>query len=118
MRALGRAGPDRSLYPDHAIAPSVALPGTLEALAAVREAGGPGTKGVWLARRWLMAIDVAGTPADVERFGRMGSGPKASAYQKLHVAALAECGSHAIVGAVLGLVPYRGTSMPRGRCPG
>lgn len=68
---------------------------------------GPGTKGAWLARRRLMAIDatsvdVADTPANVERFGRMGSGPKASAFPKLHVAALAECGSHAIVGAVLG----------------
>ena len=67
----------------------------------------PGTKGAWLARRRLMAIDassldVADTDANVERFGRMGSGPKASAYPKLHVAALAECGSHAIVGAVLG----------------
>ncbi|RFS37396.1 IS4 family transposase, partial [Micromonospora craniellae] len=68
---------------------------------------GPGTKGAWLARRRLMAIDattldVADTPANVERFDRMGSGPKASAYPKLHIAALAECGSHAIVGAVLG----------------
>jgi Insertion element 4 transposase N-terminal/Transposase DDE domain len=66
-----------------------------------------GTKGAWLARRRLMAIDatsfdVADTEANAERFGRMGSGPKASAYPKLHVAALAECGSHAIVGAVLG----------------
>lgn len=65
-----------------------------------------GTKGAWLARRRLMAIDatsfdVADTAANAERFGRMGSGPKASAYPKLHVAALAECGSHAIVGAVL-----------------
>jgi hypothetical protein len=68
---------------------------------------GPGTKGAWLAGRRVMAIDgtsfdVADTEANVERFGRMGSGPKASAYPKLHVAALAECGSHAIVGAVLG----------------
>ena len=68
---------------------------------------GPGSKGAWLAGRRLMAIDatsfdVADTPDNVERFGRMGSGPKASAYPKLHVAALAECGSHAIVGAVLG----------------
>ncbi|MFV2085152.1 IS4 family transposase [Micromonospora sp. LOL_021] len=68
---------------------------------------GPGTKGAWLARRRLVAIDatsfdVADTPANVERFGRMGSGPKSSAYPKLHVAALAECGTHAIVGAVLG----------------
>jgi hypothetical protein len=68
---------------------------------------GPGSKGAWLVGRRLMAIDatgfdVADTPGTVERFGRMGSGPKASAYPKLHVAALAECGSHAIVGAVLG----------------
>jgi hypothetical protein len=68
---------------------------------------GPGSKGAWLAGRRLMAIDatsfdVADTPGNVGRFGRMGSGPKASAYPKLHVAALAECGSHAIVGAVLG----------------
>jgi hypothetical protein len=68
---------------------------------------GPGTKGAWLARRRLMAIDatsldVADTEANVERFDRMGSGPKASAYPKLHVAALAECASHAIVGAVFG----------------
>lgn len=69
----------------------------------------PGTKGAWLARRRVMAIDatsfdVADTPDNVERFGKTGSGPKASAYPKLHVAALAECGSHAIVGAVLGSV--------------
>ena len=68
---------------------------------------GPGTKGAWLARRRLMAIDatsfdVADTEVNVARFGRMGSGPKASAYPKLHVAVLAECGSHAIVGAVFG----------------
>lgn len=68
---------------------------------------GPGTKGAWLARRRLMAIDatsldVADTEANLERFDRLGSGPKASAYPKLHVAALAECGSHAIVAAVLG----------------
>jgi len=68
---------------------------------------GPGTKGAWLARRRLMAIDassldVADTEANAERFGRLGSGPKPSTYPKLHVAALAECGSHAIVGAVFG----------------
>ncbi|WP_214106787.1 IS4 family transposase [Acrocarpospora catenulata] len=67
----------------------------------------PGTKGAWLAGRRLMAIDatgfdVADTPANAEHFGRAGSGPKASAYPKLHLAALAECGSHAIVGAVIG----------------
>ncbi len=67
---------------------------------------GPGSKGAWLGRRRLMAIDatsfdVADTEANVERFGRMNSGPKASAYPKLHAAALVECGTHAIVGAVM-----------------
>jgi hypothetical protein len=66
-----------------------------------------GTKGAWLARRRLMAIDgssfdVADTDANVAYFGRMGSGPKASAFPKLQVAALVECGSHTCVGAVLG----------------
>ncbi|WP_239159558.1 transposase domain-containing protein [Winogradskya humida] len=42
---------------------------------------GPGTKGAWLARRRLMAIDatsfdVADAEANVERFDRLGSGPK------------------------------------------
>jgi hypothetical protein len=68
-----------------------------------------GTKGAWLARRRLMAIDatsfdVADTPDNLEKFGKTGSGPKASTYPKLHVAALAECGSHAIIGAVLGSI--------------
>ena len=48
------------------------------------------------------SFDVADTIDNAERFGKMGSGPKASAYPKLHFAALAECASHAIVGAVLG----------------
>jgi hypothetical protein len=68
---------------------------------------GPGTKGAWLARRRLMAIDgtsfdVADTEENLKRFGRVGSGSKASAFPKLQVMALAECGSHAIVGAVFG----------------
>jgi len=66
-----------------------------------------GTKGAWLARRRLMAIDgssfdVADTAENVAYFGRTGSGPRASAYPKLQVAALVECGSHAVVGAVFG----------------
>jgi hypothetical protein len=75
----------------------------LFARAAVPVAG-PGTKGAWLARRRLMAIDgttfdVADTPANVERFGRMGSGPKASAYPKLQVTAVVECASRVVVAA-------------------
>ena len=66
-----------------------------------------GTKGAWLARRRLMAIDgssfdVADTAENVAYFGRMGSGPKASTFPKLQVTALVECASHTCVGAVLG----------------
>lgn len=66
-----------------------------------------GTKGAWLAGRRLMAIDctsfdVADSEANEEHFGRVGSGPKASAFPKLQVMALCECGSHAVTGAVLG----------------
>jgi hypothetical protein len=45
------------------------------------------------------SFDVADTDANVAYFGRMGSGPKASAYPKLQLVALVECGSHAVVGA-------------------
>ena len=66
-----------------------------------------GTKGAWLARRRLMAIDgtsfdVADSDANAECFGRVGSGSKASAFPKLQVMALCECGSHAVTGASLG----------------
>jgi hypothetical protein len=66
-----------------------------------------GTKGAWLARRRLMAIDgtsfdVADSEANAEHFGRVGSGPKASAFPKLQVMALCECGSHAVTGASFG----------------
>lgn len=78
----------------------------LFARAAVPVAGA-GAKGAWLARRGLMAIDgtsfdVADTPANVDRFGRMGSGANASAYPKVRVTAVVECASRAVVGAVLG----------------
>lgn len=78
----------------------------LFARAAVPVAGA-GTKGAWLARRRLMAVDgtsfdVADTPANVDRFGRMGSGANASAYPKVRVTAVVECASRAVVGAVRG----------------
>lgn len=65
------------------------------------------TKGAWLAGRRVMAIDgssldVADTKENAEHFGRHGSGPKASAYPKLQITALVECGSHACVAAVFG----------------
>jgi hypothetical protein len=65
------------------------------------------TKGAWLAGRRIMAIDgttfdVADTADNAAHFGRHGSGPKASAYPKLQLTALVECGSHVCVAAVFG----------------
>lgn len=65
-----------------------------------------GTKGAWLAGRRLMAIDgvyvdVADTPANVEAFGRLQTGPKASAFPQVLVVGLGECGSRAIVAATM-----------------
>ncbi|WP_261560721.1 IS4 family transposase [Frankia tisae] len=68
---------------------------------------GLGTKGAWLRSRRLMAIDgffldAADTPENVARFGRSTNGHKASALPQVHVVALAECGTHAIVAAAVG----------------
>ena len=66
-----------------------------------------GTTGAWLRGRRLMAIDgtsfdVPDTAANVAAFGRKGSGPKASAFPKLQVVSLSECGTHAKVAAARG----------------
>ncbi|WP_349256644.1 IS4 family transposase [Frankia sp. CgS1] len=68
---------------------------------------GRGTKGAWLRSRRLTAIDgffldAADTPENVARFGRHTNGHKASALPQVHVVALAECGTHAIVAAAVG----------------
>ncbi|WP_043604912.1 MULTISPECIES: IS4 family transposase [Protofrankia] len=68
---------------------------------------GLGTKGAWLRSRRLMAIDgffldVADTPENATAFGRSTNGYKASALPQVHVVALAECGTHAIVSAAVG----------------
>lgn len=68
---------------------------------------GRGTKGGWLGRRRLMAIDgfmldVPDTDENVEEFGRLDTGPKASAFPQVRVLALNECGSHASVAASFG----------------
>jgi Transposase DDE domain len=70
--------------------------------------GGPQTAGVWLAGRRLVAVDgscldVADTAENAEHFGRPGvnKGEKA-AFPQARVVALAECGTHAIFGAVVG----------------
>lgn len=62
------------------------------------------TRGAWL-RRWrLLAIDgfdadLPDTPANVAEFGYAGSGENRSAFPKVRVVALAECGTHAFVAA-------------------
>ncbi|MBF8190131.1 transposase domain-containing protein [Nonomuraea sp. K274] len=68
---------------------------------------GLGTKGAWLRGRRLMAIDgtsfdVPDTGANVAAFGKMGSGPRESAFPKLQVVSLSECGTRAVVGAAMG----------------
>ena len=63
-----------------------------------------GTRGAWL-RRWrLLAIDgfdvdLPDTEANVAEFGYAGSGDNRSAFPKARVVALAECGTHAFVAA-------------------
>jgi hypothetical protein len=71
--------------------------------------GGPGTPGVWLAGRRMVAIDgtcldVADTPANDGYFGRPGvnKGEKA-AFPQARVVALAECGTHAMFAAAIGV---------------
>jgi Insertion element 4 transposase N-terminal/Transposase DDE domain len=66
----------------------------------------PGLAGAFLSGRRLMAVDgfsldVPDTPANREEFGKLQDGPKASAYPKVQVLGLAECGSRAFVAAAL-----------------
>jgi hypothetical protein len=68
---------------------------------------GPGTKGAWLGSYRLMAVDgfvldVADTPSNVDSFGLHKTDNPRSSYPQVRVIGLAECGSHAIVDAVLG----------------
>jgi hypothetical protein len=62
------------------------------------------TRGAWL-RQWrLLAIDgfdvdVPDTPANAGEFGYAGSGENRSAYPKVRVVALSECGTHAFLAA-------------------
>jgi Insertion element 4 transposase N-terminal/Transposase DDE domain len=68
---------------------------------------GRATTGAWCGSRRLMAIDgfmldVPDTEANVEQFGRLDSGDKASAFPQVRVLTLDECGSHASVAASFG----------------
>lgn len=67
----------------------------------------PGREGGWLAGKRLLAIDgttldVPDTPVNVEHFGRPGTGRGQAGYPQAWVVAIAECGSHAILDAVIG----------------
>lgn len=67
----------------------------------------PGTRGAWLHGWRVMAIDgvvldVPDSPTNAEFFGRSGNDKAASPFPQVRVVALAECGTHAIVGAALG----------------
>jgi len=64
------------------------------------------TKGAWMAGRRLMAVDGFGMPApdteeNAEHFGYAGKKGR-SAFPFVRMAALAECGTHAIVAAEIG----------------
>lgn len=68
---------------------------------------GLGTKGAWLRGRRLTALDgtsfdVPDTAENLTAFDRMGSGPKASAFPKLQVVSLSECGTHVQVAVAMG----------------
>jgi hypothetical protein len=70
------------------------------------------TRGAFVGPWRLMAIDgfdwdVPDTKANVEAFGRAGSGAAASAFPKVRVVTISECASHAMVAARIG--PYAGT---------
>jgi Insertion element 4 transposase N-terminal/Transposase DDE domain len=65
------------------------------------------TRGAWLGRWRLMAIDgfdwdAADTPENVEEFGYSGSGSTRSPFPKVRLVTISECGSHAVVAAGMG----------------
>jgi hypothetical protein len=67
----------------------------------------PETAGAWY-RHWRVVavdgttLDVADTAANEEFFGRHASGRGAGAFPQARLVALAECGTHAVFGAVIG----------------
>jgi hypothetical protein len=68
---------------------------------------GRGTKGAWLGSWRLMTtdgfmLDVVDTPDNAKEFGRLDTGPKASAFPQVRVVTMEECGSHAAVAASFG----------------
>ncbi|MDT3446660.1 transposase domain-containing protein, partial [Pseudofrankia sp. BMG5.37] len=67
----------------------------------------PSTRGAWLRGRLLLAVDgfevdVPDTEDNAAEFDYAGSGEKRSAFPKIRVVALAECGTHAFRAAEVG----------------
>jgi hypothetical protein len=106
FKARARLGPE----PLQALFGAVAAP-----LATAR------TRGAWY-RDWrLMSIDgtcldVADTPANEAAFGRPGTsrGEGAGAFPQVRLAALAECGTHALTAAAIGACTTGETTLTRG----
>ncbi len=72
------------------------------------------TRGAFLAGWRLMAIDgfewdAPDTEGNAAAFGYSGSGPTRSAFPKVRVVTLSECGSHAVVGAEIGGIAGKGS---------
>jgi transposase IS4-like protein/DDE family transposase len=74
------------------------------------------TKGAWY-RDWRLValdgttLDVADTPANVAAFGRPGGGRGQGAFPQVRVVGLVECGTHAVVDAVMGGLHLGETSL-------
>lgn len=107
--ALSRARARLGSEPLKALFARVAVPVATEA-----------TAGAWY-RDWrLVAVDgttfdVPDTPSNVDHFGRPGNsrGEGKSAYPQVRVAALAECGTHAIFAAASGPLATHETTLAR-----
>ena len=72
------------------------------------------TRGAFLAGWRLMAIDgfewdAPDTEGNAAAFGYSGSGPARSAFPKVRVVTLSECGSHAVVDAEIGGIAGKGS---------
>ena len=80
-----------------------------------------GSPGSWWRRLRLVAIDgtvldVPDTPSNQAHFGKPGSGrgEKKGAFPQARVVALAECGTHTIIGAEIGACTTGETTLARG----
>lgn len=106
FKARVRLGPD----PLRALFTAVAAP-----------LASPATKGAWY-RGWrLMSIDgtcvdLADTAANVEEFGRPGTGRGSGkgAFPQLRLVGLAECGTHALIDVAMGSYSAGETTLTRG----